>query len=256
MTRHAQGRVVRTDARVYHVELEGKVRQFAPRGKLFDELDPGVKNPVVVGDFVRVSLDGDPPGVEGLFPRTNYLPRIASSHDPRAQILFANVDQLFVVGSIAKPTFSSNRTDRILAACEYYEIPAILILNKIDLDEEERRVEIRATYEQAGVGVMETCAIRGELDGLTERLRGKVSVFYGGSGAGKSTILNVVQPGLRLRTGRISRYWDQGRHTTSFSQMYRVEAADGWVIDTPGMRVFRLAGARAVSSPEQGELTR
>ena len=133
MSASAIGRVIRGDAKSYQVEIEGEIRAFAPRGKLFEALDANVKNPVVVGDRVRVSLDGDPPGIEEVLPRTNYLPRVASSHDPREQILFANVDQLFVVGSLAKPTFSSNRTDRILAACEYYEVPAALILNKVDL---------------------------------------------------------------------------------------------------------------------------
>ena len=73
-------------------------------------------------------------------------------------------------------------------------------------------------------------------------MRGKVSVFYGGSGAGKSTLLNALEPGLALKTGKISRYWDQGKHTTSFSQMHHLSALDAWAIDTPGIRVFRLTG--------------
>ena len=243
MSATAIGRVIRGDAKSYQVEIEGEIRAFAPRGKLFEALDKSVKNPVVVGDRVRVSLDGDPPGIEEVLPRTNYLPRVASSHDPREQILFANVDQLFVVGSLAKPTFSSNRTDRILAACEYYEIPARLILNKIDLDDDEQVDEITRTYDEAQVAVFPTCALEGlGLDALAAAVRGKVSVFYGGSGAGKSTILNALDPGLALKTGKISKYWDQGKHTTSFSQMHRLSALDAWAIDTPGIRVFRLVG--------------
>ena len=249
MSAFAEGRVMRGDAKVYHVELleTGETRQFAPRGKLFDDLSPDIKNPVAVGDRVRVSLDGDPPAVEEVLDRRNYLPRIASSHDPREQILFANVDQLFVVGSITKPTFSSNRTDRILAACSYHEIPATLILNKIDLDRIDAETgslaeEIRITYEEAGVPVIETCATKGELGPLAGLLRGKISVFYGASGAGKSTLLNTLQPGLKLRTGKISRHWEAGRHTTTFSQMHLMPDLDAHVIDTPGIRVFRLAG--------------
>ena len=144
MTSYSHGTVTRGDAKVYHVEVDGEIRQFAPRGKLFENLK-GVKNPVAVGDRVRVSLDGDPPGVEEVMERRNYLPRIASSHDPREQILFANVDQLFVIASVVKPTFSSNRTDRILAACQYYEIPTYVVLNKIDLDKDGHAASIRAT---------------------------------------------------------------------------------------------------------------
>ena len=242
MTEHAVGRVVRGDAKSYLVALGGETRSFAPRGKLFEAKDQGDKNPVVVGDLVRVSLDGDPPGVEEVLPRKNYLPRVASSHDPRQQILFANVDQLFLVGSVAKPKFSSNRADRILAACRYYEIPALLILNKIDLGGEQT-ADIQGTYERAGVPVLLLCASDGRgVAELSARLRGKVSAFYGGSGAGKSTLLNALEPALALKTSKISKYWDQGKHTTTHSQLLHLAAHEAWVIDTPGIRVFRLAG--------------
>ncbi|HED66746.1 MAG TPA: ribosome small subunit-dependent GTPase A [Planctomycetes bacterium] len=243
MTQETIGTVVRGDARVVHVELDGshESRQFALRGKLFEKLDDNIRNPIAVGDRVRVSLDGDPPAVEEVLPRRNWLPRISSSHDPRHQILFANVDQLFVVGSIQKPRFSSNRTDRILAACVYHEIPTGLILNKVDLDKEGWAADIRETYEAAGTTVLETRAIDGELADLRERLAGKISVLYGASGAGKSTILNTLEPGLKLKTAKISKHWDAGRHTTTFSRMYRLAALDAHVIDTPGIRVFRIA---------------
>ncbi len=244
MTELLEGRVVRGDARVVHVDLDGEVRQCVPRGKLFEEL-AGVKNPIAVGDRVLVSPDGDPPGIEDVLPRRNYLSRVASAHDPREQVLFANVDQLFVVGSLAKPTFSSIRTDRILAACRWHEIPALLILNKLDLDRRGEAPAIRATSEAAGVPVLTTTAIdHPDLGELEARLAGKVSVFYGASGVGKSTLLNAIQPGLGLKIGKVSKYWDAGKHTTTFSQMHRLEGLDPptWVIDTPGIRVFRLHG--------------
>jgi ribosome biogenesis GTPase len=241
------GRVVRGDARTYQVEIGGEVRAFVPRGKLFEACDPGVKNPIAVGDRVRVSLDGDPPGIEAVLPRRNWLPRVASSHDPREQILFANVDQLLVVASLAKPKFSSNRADRILAACQYYEIPARLVLNKIDLDEDLQGEVIARTYAAAGIEVLRICALDGTgLGDLVACLAAKTSVLYGGSGVGKSTLLNAIEPALALKVGKISRYWDQGRHTTAASQMHRLRAHGAWVIDTPGIRVFRLAGINQV----------
>jgi ribosome biogenesis GTPase / thiamine phosphate phosphatase len=243
MTELATGRVVRCDAKSYLVTIGGETRAFVPRGKLFDTKDADVKSPVVVGDLVRVSLDGDPPGVEEVLPRKNYLPRVASSHDPRQQILFANVDQLFIVASLAKPTFSSNRADRILAACRYHEIPAQLVLNKIDLDKDDLMREITRTYVEAGVEVLPVCATeRRGLETLAARLTAKTSVLYGGSGAGKSTILNALEPGLTLKTGKISKFWDQGKHTTTHSQVHALPSLDAWVIDTPGIRVFRLTG--------------
>ncbi len=242
MTASAEGRIVRADAKVVHVLVAGEVRPFAPRGKLFDSRADS-KNPLAVGYRVRVSLDGDPPGVEEVLPRKNYLPRVASSHDPRAQVLLANVDQLCVIASVVTPRFSSARTDRILATCEYYEIPARLVLNKVDLAEASEVAAITATYAAANVPVLCTSALEGKgLQELSDLIAGKCSAFYGASGAGKSTLLNAFEPGLKLRTGKISRFWEQGKHTTSFSQMLRLERLDAWVIDTPGIRVFRLHG--------------
>lgn len=234
------GTVLRGDARVYHVELDGEVVQCAPAGKLFEDLGD-VKNPVAVGDRVEVGDEGDPPFVLRVLPRRNFLSRVASSHDPREQVLFANVDQLFVVSSVRKPTFSSNRADRILAACRWHGIPAHLILNKTDLDREGDAGAVRATYEAAGVTVFETSAVLGEgLEELGAALPDRVSVLYGASGVGKSTLLNALQPGLGLKVGKTSKYWQAGRHTTTWSQMLQLDRG-GWVIDTPGIRVFRLA---------------
>ncbi len=232
------GRVVRTDAKVCHIEVAGTVHVCAPRGKLFEGLEQ--KNPIAVGDMVRVDLDGNPSSIEEVLPRRNWLGRTASSHDPREQVLVANVDRLFVIASLGKPGFSSNRTDRILAACAWQGIPATVVLNKIDLAREDDVEMIRETYAGAGVGWIESCAVDGRgVEQLAGSLRGSVSVFYGASGAGKSSLINAIQPGLKLKIGKISKYWDAGKHTTAHSQLIPLEMG-GWVIDTPGIRVFRL----------------
>lgn len=238
----ARGRVVRVDAKVCHVEIGDRILLAAPRGKLFETLGER-KNPIAVGDFVMVDETSDPMSVEEVLPRRNYLGRQASSHDPREQVLVANVDRMFVIGSLRRPGFSSNRTDRILAACTWHDIPTTLILNKIDLARDDSEVTgIVDTYEQAGVEVLLTSAKDGVgVEELREALRDRVSVFYGASGAGKSTLLNALQPGLKLKVGKISKYWDTGKHTTTFSRLLHLDFG-GWVIDTPGIRVFRLHG--------------
>jgi ribosome biogenesis GTPase len=238
-----QGLVVRIDAKVCHVEREGEVIHAAPRGSLFEDLQR-VKNPVAVGDQVMIDDSTEPASLVEVLPRRNSLSRVASSHDPREQVLVANIDQLLIISSVVKPRFSSNRTDRILAACEWNRIPAVLVLNKIDLDRKGTLDEIRATYESVPVPILETCAIDGRgLDQLKDCLRDKITVLYGPSGAGKSTTLNTIQPGLNLKVGNISRHWEQGRHTTTFSRLLQMDLG-GWVIDTPGIRVFRLHGVK------------
>jgi ribosome biogenesis GTPase / thiamine phosphate phosphatase len=239
----AQGRVVRADAKVFHIDIGPRTLLAAPRGKLFEELVDR-KNPVAVGDIVEIDLATEPASIEAVVPRRNYLGRLASAHDPREQVLVANVDQLFVVGSLRKPGFSSNRTDRILAACQWHDIPAVVVLNKTDLARPGEVEDICATYRSAGVDLLETCAIeRRGVDELAARLVERTSVFYGASGAGKSSLLNAIQPDLAIKVGKISKYWDTGKHTTTFSQLHRLESG-GYVIDTPGIRVFRLHGLK------------
>ena len=235
-----EGRVLRLDAKVCQVDLGNRVILAAPRGALFEHLD-GVKNPIAVGDQVLINPVGDPVHVHEVLPRRNHLSRVASSHDPREQVLFANVDQLLCFGSIKKPKFSSNRADRILAACRYHEIPATLILNKIDLDKKGLAAEIESTYRSAGVDVLLTSVETGEgVDEVAELLRGKTSALYGASGVGKSSLLNRIEPALQLKVGHISSHWAQGRHTTTYSQLHPIESLDAWIVDTPGIRVFRL----------------
>src|SRR5688572_2800544 len=200
-----EGRVVRADARIFHVSVGERTLPAAPRGKLFEGLSER-KNPVAVGDRVRVDVSSTPAAIEEVLERRNYLGRLASAHDPREQVLVANVDQLFVVGSLRKPGFSSNRTDRILAACQWHDIPAVVVLNKTDLARPGEVEDICATYRSAGVDLLETCAIeRRGVDELAARLVDRTSVFYGASGAGKSSLLNAIQPDLAIKVGKISK---------------------------------------------------
>ena len=240
------GRVVRVDAKVVHVDVgDGKVLLASLRGSLFEDL-AGQKNPIAVGDLVRIDVQGEPAAVDEVLPRRNYLGRVASSHDPREQVLVANVDQLCLIGSLRSPGFSSNRTDRILAACHWHQIPAVLVFNKSDLDRKGKFLDrYLETYNKVpDIRIIVSSTKTGEgIEALKDVLRDKVSVFYGPSGAGKSSLLNAIQPGLKIKEGAISAYWKQGKHTTTYSRLHPLDMG-GYVVDTPGIRVFRLHGLR------------
>ena len=241
-SRITTGRVVRTDAKVCHVDVAGSVVLGAPRGKLFEDRRD-CRNPIAVGDFVRINLASEPASIDEVLPRRNWLGRTASSHDPREQVLVANVDRLFIVASLARPKFSSSRVDRILAAAVWHDIPATLVLNKVDLADMRELDAIVTTYTKAGFDVLPTSATKAfGVEQLRERLSGVVSAFHGGSGVGKSSLLNALQPSLALKIGKISKYWDAGKHTTTHSHLIEL-AGGGWVIDTPGIRAFHLHAA-------------
>lgn len=235
------GTVVRVDARQCEVELDGRELPALLRGRLFESARED-RLPVAVGDRVRLAQEGEEYAIEEVLPRRNFFARRAAGEDLRRQILAANVDQVVCVCSFGYPPFSSVTADRILCAAHFHDIPAVLVLNKTDKARRRQVEAIRATYEAAGYRVLPTSAKRGEgIEELAACLRDRVSVFYGLSGTGKSSLLNCIEPGLGLRTREVSAALRSGRHTTTFARLYRLRMG-GAVIDTPGVRVFRPYG--------------
>ncbi|MFQ5748247.1 MAG: ribosome small subunit-dependent GTPase A [Planctomycetota bacterium] len=236
-----QGRVIRVDARQCEVELEGRILSARFRGNLFSEKSVE-KSPVAVGDQVRLSREGEELAVEEVLPRRNFFSRRAAGSELRRQLIAANIDQVAVIASFRQPTFSSIATDRILAGCHFHEIPAFVVVNKADLARKEQLDSLPATYRAAGYSVLVTSALQGaETETLLARLKDRVTVLSGLSGVGKSSLLNRIEPGLGLRTRKFSQSLGSGRHTTAYARMFHL-AAGGFVIDTPGMRSFRLFG--------------
>lgn len=233
---------MRVDARQCEVDVEHRgVLACRLRGKLFENKGD-YKNPVAVGDWVRIHVDGDENAVEAVLPRSNHLSRRAAGDPVLEQVLVSNVDQVVVTASFGTPPFSSITTDRILVCANRQEVPGVLILNKIDRAKAKKVDAVAATYEAVGVRVLRTSAKRDEgIELLAEALRDKVSVLAGLSGAGKSSLLNCIEPGLGLRTREVSKSLRSGRHTTSFSCMYPL-AGGGYVVDTPGIRTWRPFG--------------
>ena len=201
-------------------------------------------NPVAGGDVVEYGQPG-PDGVSyisAIVPRRNYIIRRSSNLSKAAHIIAANIDCALLVATLAHPVTSLTFIDRFLATACAYGVDAVLLINKTDLlDSDDDREYLDAVvylYRSIGYKVLEVSARTGEgLDSLCELLRDKVTLLSGNSGVGKSTLINRLVPGADVRTAEISVAHDQGTHTTTFSEMYRLPGG-GSIIDTPGIRGF------------------
>lgn len=202
-------------------------------------------NPVAVGDIVTVSMNEDGTGyITDIANRKNYIIRRASNLSKESHILAANVDVAVLVITLLHPTTSTTFIDRFLATAEAYGVKALIVINKTDLltDDEDRELlnAVEYLYKSIGYDVIKLSALTGDgIDKLKSALAGKICLFSGNSGVGKSTIINNLIPGLDLKTEEISDVHDTGVHTTTFSEMYEFHGSDGgWLIDTPGVRGF------------------
>lgn len=204
-------------------------------------------NPVAVGDRVEISIDteGSVAWITKILPRRNYIIRRASNLSKESHIIGANLDAAALVVTLFHPTTSTTFIDRFLATAEAYGVEAVIVINKTDLlvteDDKEYLDAITYLYSSIGYKVVHVSALTGKgIDELREVLHGKTTLFAGNSGVGKSSIINDLIPGLKLRTGAISDVHDTGMHTTTFSELFRLPGGDdaGSIIDTPGVRGF------------------
>ena len=176
-------------------------------------------------------------------PRRNYIIRKSTNLSRQSHIIAANLDRAFIIATIDYPEVKLPFLDRILVTCEVYNVPVTIVLNKVDLYRESHKEMLEAfheIYEGAGYQVMEVSALTGEgIDELREACRGHVSLFSGVSGVGKSSLIKALDPSLDPRVGEISEAHTQGKHTTTFYEMYSLSSG-GFIVDTPGLRGFGL----------------
>lgn len=199
-------------------------------------------NPIAVGDYVKIA-----PNTEGtafiteIEDRKNYIIRRASNLSKQSHIIAANLDQCLLIVTVNYPETSTIFIDRFLASAEAYRVPVSLVFNKVDRYTEEEQHYLEALinlYTHIGYPCYRVSALNQTgIQELKENLAGKVTLFSGHSGVGKSTLINAILPDQQLRTGEISEYHNKGMHTTTFSEMFPVEG-DGYIIDTPGIKGF------------------
>ena len=234
-----EGLVLRIDAKVCHVEVDGERHTLPLAGKLFEERSHE-KRPLAVGD--RVQLDVTGKAIDVLLPRVSQLHRRAASEgEERAQVIAANITLVLAVASAAEPPFQPELVDGVLAGAVRQEIPAALIVTKMDRDKKGAAQQWIDLYRSIGYRVFATSTVAGhettaEFELVRALLHANRSVLCGLSGAGKSTLLNTLIPGLSLRIGSLS-HIRQGKHTTAHTELIPLPGG-GYVLDTPGVRSF------------------
>ena len=240
------GKVLKSTGKWYIVEMEdGSIVNCRIRGKMrMSKLR--TTNPIAVGDEVIISDVEDEDGnlmILDFKERKNYIVRKSTNLSKQMQILAANVDKAYLLVTIKSPLTHLAFIDRFLVAAESFRIPTTILFNKIDIYDEDELEYVDALsymYEKAGYPCFKISATKEEdIEFLKEDIKGKQIMISGHSGVGKSTLVNALDDYLRLRIGAISESNAQGKHTTTFAEMYKLKSG-GYIIDTPGIRAFGI----------------
>ena len=204
-------------------------------------------NPVSVGDKVEVEENEveQTALITKIYDRTNYINRQSPRAKHQQHIVAANIDLSLLLATLKEPRTSQGFIDRSLVASEMYHVPSIIVFNKADLHkrkEDEKFQQLKTMYEQIGYKVF-LISVNDNMgvDELKEELRNRVTLISGHSGVGKSSLLNLIFPELKLKTQDISGWSGKGLHTTTFAEMFDLPFG-GSIIDTPGLREFGLIG--------------
>jgi ribosome biogenesis GTPase / thiamine phosphate phosphatase len=202
-------------------------------------------NPITVGDSVEFEFQANEKIgiINKINPRKNYIVRKSKKLSKQIHIIAANIDMAYLIITLAQPRTSTGFIDRFLVTAEAYHIPATLVFNKVDIYNEEQMqslLDLKNIYESAGYNCLIVSALRGDnIKELENQLKGKIVLFSGHSGVGKSALINAIEPDLNRKTGTLSEMFDKGKHTTTFTEMLCLQNG-GYIIDTPGIKEFGL----------------
>jgi ribosome biogenesis GTPase len=237
-----KGLVVKNTGSSYQVKTEdGRLVEAKLKGN-FRLKEIQSTNPVSVGD--RVKIEETPESIAFIYEiedRKNYIVRRSSNLSKQSHIIAGNMDQAFLIATVNYPITTTTFIDRFLATTEAYRIPVSLFFNKTDRyspDDIKYLDALTDLYKTIGYPCYRISAKKDEdLSFITDLLKGKVTLFSGHSGVGKSTLINRLIPGTKQKTQEISEYHNKGIHTTTFSEMIALPEG-GYIIDTPGIKGF------------------
>lgn len=243
MSQSVEGIIVKSTGSWYDVQLaDGQIVESRIKGKF--RLDgKRLTNPVGVGDRVTIEIEEhEPTGmIKKIHERENYVVRQSPHKKHQVHLLACNIDQACLIVTIREPKLKQGFIDRFLLMTEPYHIPVVIVFNKIDLYEEEDFLMLdylKAVYESIGYTVLQTSVMENQgIKELQEHLSGKTSLISGQSGVGKSSLINVLAPGLALKTKDLSGYTGKGQHTTTFAEMFTLDEQTR-IIDTPGIKTL------------------
>ena len=209
--------------------------------------DLGSTNPIAVGDVVEFDIENNTDSRNGIIikvhDRKNYILRKSVNLSKQTQILAANIDILFLVITIKTPITTTNFIDRFLITSNAYSIDTVLLFNKMDSYNKDKMIQLDKLvnlYENIGYKCIKVSAITGlNIKEIISLIRGKTIMFGGHSGSGKSSIINCINPELNLKIGNISSQHLQGKHTTTYAELFDIDFG-ARVIDTPGIKGFGI----------------
>jgi ribosome biogenesis GTPase len=194
------------------------------------------RHPLSAGDWVRVRAGGDEGAIQSIEPRRNELCRNSRG---RRHVIVANVDQVMIVGSAAQPGLKPGLVDRLIVAAETAGIRPLVCINKADLVPRSSLVPLAGVLARMGYPVILCSAVTGlGMQRLAAEIAGRVTAVVGQSGVGKSSLLNTLDPDLRLQVAEVSRDNEKGRHTTTTARLLP-HRLGGCFVDTPGVRQFQ-----------------